>query len=137
MLGGVSGVNREQRVMTATFLDGEAFQLSGQRLSAMTPPPPPAPPTHPKKKKTQNNNNTWRPSAGGRGSEGRALAVAVRIERRLFDFSRHILSVWESLITSSSWGSKPKADGGGAGETVGCDEISPNNEHLSSRPKQF
>lgn len=88
MLGGVSGVNREQRVMTATFLDGEAFQLSGQRLSAMTPPPPPAPPTHPKKtKKQNNNNNTWRPSAGGRGSEGRALAVAVRIERRLFDLS--------------------------------------------------
>lgn len=33
---GVRGVNREQHVMTGAFLDWVAFQLSGQRSSALT-----------------------------------------------------------------------------------------------------
>lgn len=36
---GVRGVNREQHVMTGAFLDWVAFQLSGQRSSALTHSP--------------------------------------------------------------------------------------------------
>lgn len=80
---GVREVKRKQRVMTCTFQDWKAFQLSSYQLSALTCSPPP-----PKKKKTH-LKNIWL----------RGLPKTQYTQKNLLEFQQHsfcsLKSSWE------------------------------------------
>lgn len=107
---GVRGVSREQHVMTGAFLDWAAFQLSGQRSSALThSPKTPGGLLLEAEGHRNTTHNVHRP-------------LLRRLGLRLWYESARNLSLtsnqtFKSLITLSSWRSKPKTKWRGAGKT--------------------